>query len=291
MVSGAVLVGRPDTAVAVGETCHGIPATVVGTPGAELSATDGSDVVVSNGAAEIDTGAGDDLVCVTGGAGTDGADVMAGDGNDTIDASASDAEGNGAFLGLGDDSYTGGPGVDFVRASEPYDTLAGQGTDTVSTGGGADLVQTGGSPTSADHDVIDLGPGRDEAWVQGPVDPARPIAGGAGSDQLEFDRSTLRAALVIDNAAGHATAAGVTVIAWSGMERFRLSHIGPYEPPSFIGGPGPEQLQAYIPLTSIDLGGGNDLVNLELQDKLVNHATYAGGDGDDTFVLYAGAGD
>jgi Ca2+-binding RTX toxin-like protein len=32
-------------------------------------------------------------------------------------------------------------------------------------------------------------------------------------------------------------------------------------------------------------------VNLELQDKLVDHASYAGGDGDDAFIIYSGAGD
>ena len=33
MVSGAMLAWRPDVASAVGETCHGLAATVVGTPG------------------------------------------------------------------------------------------------------------------------------------------------------------------------------------------------------------------------------------------------------------------
>jgi Ca2+-binding RTX toxin-like protein len=80
-------------------------------------------------------------------------------------------------------------------------------------------------------------------------------------------------------------------MAWSGFERFRLSPIGAHEPPSFVGGPGPERLQTYVPLTAIDLGGGNDLVNLDLDHELVNHAVYAGGTGDDDFILNAGPGD
>jgi Ca2+-binding RTX toxin-like protein len=295
VVAGAMLLGRPDAAVAVGETCHGFAATVVGTPGAELQGTAGPDVVVTNGATALDAGGGDDLVCVTGAEGLDAADVEAGDGNDIVDASTSGAERTGVVLGAGDDVYLGSPKVDFVRASEPYsspfDPPPDQGADTVSTGDGDDLVQTGGSAAHPDHDTIDLGGGNDDAWLQGVVDPTRPIVGGTGSDLVEFDRSTLREALVIDNAVGQATAAGVPVIAWSAMERFRLSPIGPYEPPSFVGGPGPERVEAYVPLTSVDLGGGDDLLNLELQHRLVNHASYDGGAGDDSFVIYSGAGD
>jgi Ca2+-binding RTX toxin-like protein len=278
-------------AAATGETCHGQAATLVGTPGSTVQGTDGADVVVTNGAANTSTGAGDDLVCVTGGGGLDTAFVSVDDGADVVDTVASQAGAARVFLGLGDDTYTGGAGADLVDADDPWDSPPGEGADVVTTGGGNDMVATGGSPSSIDHDTIDLGPGRDDAWLQGPVDPAMPIQGGPGVDRIELDRSTLRHALVIDNATGQATDAGVPVLTWTSLEEFDLTPIGPHAPPSFIGGAGPERLVSQVALTSVDLGAGDDTVNLEPSGALVDHATYAGGAGHDAFVLYAGAGD
>ncbi|MCW2766246.1 MAG: Hemolysin-type calcium-binding region [Nocardioides sp.] len=290
-VTGVGLAGTVDVAAAGVESCRGQSATIVGTPGSDIGGTDGPDVVVTNGAATTYTGAGDDLVCVTGGSSRADTDVVAGEGDDVVDTLASEARIARVILGGGDDTFTGGPRPDSVWASDAWDSPPGQGADTVSTGGGDDVVLTGGSLGRPDHDTVDLGPGRDDAWLQGAVDPELPIRGGAGSDQLELDRSTLRHALVIDNAAGRATDAGVPVMAWSGMERFRLSPIGSWAAPSFIGGAGSERIWTAIPFTSMDLGGGDDLVNLELQRRLVDHASYIGGAGDDNFILYAGAGD
>jgi hypothetical protein len=298
VVSGAMLAGRPDVAAGVGETCHGIPATVVGTPGAELHGTAGPDVVVTNGAFPVFADAGNDLICVTGGADLsdqDHMDVYADDGDDVIDATTVQADRLVVDLGQGNDAFVGGPEADAVSANEPFeDSSPGArtaGNDTVFTGPGVDNISTGGPSGYPDRDSIDLGPGKDLANVTGSVDPALPIQGGEGSDELRFDRDSLDRALVIDNAAQRATDAGVAVMAWSSFENFSLTPIGRSEPPSFIGGPGRERLRGYVPLTSVDLGGGNDLVNLELQHQLVDHASYAGGEGEDTVVLYAGAGD
>jgi hypothetical protein len=298
VVSGAMLAGQPDVAAAVGETCHGIPATVVGTPRAELRGTAGPDVVVTNGAFPVFADAGNDLVCVTGGADLsdqDHMDVYADEGDDVVDATTVQADRLSVDLGQGNDAFVGGPEADTVSANEPFEDSSPAartaGNDTVFTGPGDDNISTGGPPGYPDRDSIDLGPGKDLADVTGSVDPALPIQGGEGSDELEFSRDSLDRALLIDNAAQRATDAGVTVMTWGGFERFHLSPIGRNEPPSFVGGPGPERLRSIVPLTSIDLGGGNDLVNLEHQRKLVDHASYAGGDGDDTFVLYAGPGD
>jgi hypothetical protein len=298
LISAAVLAGRPDLAGAVGETCHGLPATVVGTPGAELHGTAGADVVVTNGAFPVFADAGNDLVCVTGGAGLsdqDHMDVYGEDGDDVIDATTLEADRLFVELGPGNDTFAGGPEEDGVVANAAFDDSSPAartaGNDTVSTGAGDDNISTGGPQGYPDRDTVDLGPGRDTAGITGSIDPALPIQGGEGSDDLEFDRDSLDHALVIDNAAQHATDAGAPVMTWSSFERFSLTPIGPYEPPSFIGGPGPERLQGYIPLTALDLGGGDDVVNLEHQKKLVDHASYAGGTGDDAFILYAGPGD
>lgn len=290
-VTGVGLAGSIDVAAAGVESCHGQAATIVGTPGSDITGTGGPDVVVTNGAASTYTGAGDDLVCVTGGSGMEDADVEAQEGDDVVDTSVSEARYARVGLGAGNDTFTGGPRAESVWASDPWESPPGDGTDSVTTGGGDDTVMTGGNLRHPDHDTIDLGPGRDDAWLQGAVDPELPIQGGYGADQLELDRGTLRHALVIDNAAGQATDAGVPVIAWSGMEQFRLGSIGSSEAPSFVGSAVSERIWTSVPFTSIDLGGGDDLVNLELQHRLVDHASYVGGAGDDDFILYAGAGD
>ena len=298
LISAGTLAGSLGPAAAAGETCHGLAPTVIGTPGTDLNATEGPDVVLTNGAINVYAGAGDDLVCVTGGAGLGDQDVMeilAEDGDDVVDGTTVESERLFVDLGQGNDTFTGGPEADGVVANAAFDgsspAARTAGNDTVSTGAGDDNISTGGAPGVADQDTIDLGPGRDVAGIDGSVDPALPIQGGEGSDELEFDRSSLSNALVIDNTLQRATDAQVPVLTWSGFERFRLSPIGRYEPPSFLGGPGAERLLGYIPLTAVDLGGGDDLVNLELQHRLVDHASYAGGTGDDDFILYAGAGD
>lgn len=274
-----------------GETCHGQPATVVGQPGMDLAGTAGPDVVVTNGATNVNLDAGDDLVCVTGRNDEDVVSLVAGEGADVVDASANEVASTHVYLGPGDDTYTGGPRDDFVSASDPWSAPPGDGADSVSTGEGDDWVSTGGSRADPDHDSIDLGPGRDELWMEGFVDPALPLLGGPGSNLLEFSRRTLRDALVIDNATGQATAAGTPTATWAGMERFDVSPIGAWEAPAFIGGPQPERVWTAIPFTSVDLGGGDDHLNLELQGRLLDHATYAGGAGSDSFILYADHGD
>ena len=155
----------------------------------------------------------------------------------------------------------------------------------MTTGGGNDSVVTGGVPGDPDHDAIDLGPGDDEVELEGPVDPAYSIDGGSGSDEIEFGRSTMRRAWAIDNSAGQATHAGEPVVTWSGFETFQLLPWSGWVAPSFIGGDGAETVYTVVPLTSVDLGDGNDRVNLDLHTRrLVDHASYFGGAGIDTLT-------
>lgn len=76
-------------AYAVGETCNGQAATLVGTPGGVVTGTDGPDVIVTNGAARVEAGAGDDVICTTGTVAADpfnpAVAVLAGAGNDLVD--------------------------------------------------------------------------------------------------------------------------------------------------------------------------------------------------------------
>ena len=66
---GAALLVPMGTATAAAETCQALPATIVGTPGGQISGTEGADVIVTNGATRVDALGGDDRVCATGGGG------------------------------------------------------------------------------------------------------------------------------------------------------------------------------------------------------------------------------
>jgi hypothetical protein len=74
-----------------GESCEGLPATVVGTPGATVTGTDGPDVIVSAGAVEVRALGGDDVICTTAsvapapGAFDPAVRVLAGSGDDVVD--------------------------------------------------------------------------------------------------------------------------------------------------------------------------------------------------------------
>jgi uncharacterized repeat protein (TIGR01451 family) len=96
-------------------TCHGQPATIVGTPGPDLLlGTRGNDVVVAMGGDDvIRTFAGEDLIC-------------AGGGNDRVKA------------GIWADRIYGGPGADRL--------IGGGGRDRIAGNGGRDLLLGRGGP-------------------------------------------------------------------------------------------------------------------------------------------------
>ncbi len=74
----ALLAPSGATASAAADTCLGVPATLVGTPGQSLTGTQGPDVVVTNGAMLVKTLGGNDVVCVSGGP----SQVYVGDGDE-----------------------------------------------------------------------------------------------------------------------------------------------------------------------------------------------------------------
>ena len=85
--------GTPNAHAATqGPTCHGLPATIVGTAGADhLWGTPGRDVIVGLGGGDVIHGrGGNDVICgnrgadlIFGGAGAD--ELSGGDGNDTLE--------------------------------------------------------------------------------------------------------------------------------------------------------------------------------------------------------------
>ena len=173
------------SATAVGETCNGLAATLVGTPGSTVTGIEGPDVIVTNGATEVRGNGGDDTICTT----MSGQPppfslisvrVLAGAGNDLVDRRG---DTNLDIVGLvsgdaGQDTNLGAPGQDLFNSNDGEH-------DVVSTGAGNDRGTDGGDPgPAADPDTIDLGPGDDSFNPSAPYSSALSVNGGDGRDAL-----------------------------------------------------------------------------------------------------------
>ncbi len=144
---------------AAGATCRGETPTIVG-PGKRLKllGTEGRDVVLTNGAVEVNTLGGDDLVCVT-----DKAaglryvvTINSGPGDDVVDGSPSPRTRVSVDLETGVDHFIGGDANDYMRAVPPGRDPA-TGPDTFDGGGGEDAIDLS---TGAVDAVIDNQLGR-----------------------------------------------------------------------------------------------------------------------------------
>jgi Ca2+-binding RTX toxin-like protein len=238
---------------AVGETCQGQPATILGTPGSDVDGTEGPDVIVTVGAFNVDARGGDDLVCVTGFTDDRIVDVDAGAGNDTVDTTGTE-ESVDTALGTGVDTYLGGPGSDDVNAGAGEDDA-----ETISTGDGYDTVVTGrqGHPM---NDVVDLGDGVDYALMRG-LPGAGSVDGGAGRDYVQlYDRT--RASWVVDNRR-QALSADDATMPLVDIDAFNLFALR-WESLRFVGGPKNERLDVAKLQNKpdggvlVDMGGGRD---------------------------------
>ena len=274
----------PAASVAAVETCHGQPATHVGsTGGGILFGTSGDDVVVSNGAGTVMTGAGNDLVCLTGTPlnGFVWVDVAAGD--DTIDATVDQPTVHHvtAVLGAGADTYLGSPVKDIVYAQDDSGTPGA--VDEVATGAGGDDVTLGRKGT-ATSDLVSLGEGDDKLDVRGLPGPGQ-LDGGPGADTVLFSDKT-EVSWLFDNRAQTASADGRTMPVL-GLEAFRVN-LRRSPAVQFLGGRGPETLEisqwADLPETEVDMGPGADQVVLV---GPVLGGTFRGGRGADAVRISA----
>lgn len=175
-----LLPGSPAHAAA---TCHGHEATIEASTGA-VTGTSGDDVIVVSGTvAEVDSGEGNDLICLVGT--SHWMSISTGPGDDVVDASASGAN-SATGLGTGQNSFIGSEYWEVVSVGE--EDSPGQGV--VRTFGGKDQVQVEpGAVVDADlgtgqdyvdftnsyagpGSVFDLGPGRDaigfNEWYDAP---------------------------------------------------------------------------------------------------------------------------
>lgn len=288
--AGALLVaglGVTGVAQAQAETCRGITATMVGSPGLPLNGTDDRDVMVTNGASTVGGYGGDDLVCVTGG--TPYVDTAAG--SDTVDAGGSGGAAVTVFLGQGPDRYFGGTGQDNVTTSGTA-SARDDDDDTVLTYGGNDVVVTG-SPNQPNGDTVDLGDGDDVVDFLG-TEALRSgaIAGGTGADLVYFDLAGT-GDWVLDNTRGVGRRGDRNVLNWTSMERFDLVPTqGRFQ---FIGSDATELLDISDPATatahaaaSVSMAGGDDVVTVDPETAI--GSVYDGGLGTNTFVATSPGG-
>jgi hypothetical protein len=271
-------------AQAVGESCRGQTATIIGEPHGVVTGTPGDDVIVSNGADDVVGGTGDDTICVTAVADGQAVDVDAGPGHDLVDTVGGDSGGGyleamRIVLGSGADELVGGAAVDTVYTGSAYGVDTD--TDRVSTGGGSDDVYTGqaGKP---DDDDVDLGEGPGGIWVASER-PTGVLRSAAQSPWATIDVPPLGPGdWVIDDAAGRATLDGVTAISWEnlamrnvkGLPGSRLRYVGTAGADiTNIGGGD---------VTGVDMGAGDDQVVIRPVGRLrgvVTRDGYRQGDG------------
>ncbi len=267
---GAALLAPVGTAAAAGETCQGQAATIVGTPGSEITGTEGADVIVTNDATRVDALGGDDLVCATGER----------SGYDSVTGTFTFVT---VILGAGADTF-----IPSERSGSTIHAGTVDGTDTE-----ADVIRLSwtaglvisGMPGQPNADIIDLGGSGDVRWsgIQ-----TAPGAVSAVSYSIGTGSLSVRSALgdVTMDASG--TVTGVdTKLTWTGrFNRLRFTTSAKYGRFTFRGTDSIERVKVNAPTTydrDIALGSGNDLYE---SNSLGGKATRIKGDiGRDQLLL------
>jgi Ca2+-binding RTX toxin-like protein len=201
-------------------SCNGLAATIVGSPGVTLIGTPGDDVIVTKGAAQVDAGAGEDSICVTG-KGT--ALVNAGPGDDFVGARSHQGK-TFVSLGFGDDVFFGGPGDDRVWSQEASNQSSPDDRDEIDTGPGDDYVISGSS-TAPNSDVVTLGPGDDTLSTFG-FSAGAVLSGGLGTNSYQpLPGPDVSGDWRFDNVIGTASLDGVERLEWRAFQTFDLTGL------------------------------------------------------------------
>jgi Ca2+-binding RTX toxin-like protein len=254
---GAALLAPVGTATAAGETCQGQAATIVGTPGGQITGTEGADVIVTNDAIRVDALGGDDLVCATGVRG----------GYHSVFA----------ILGAGADTFIpserGGSTI-YAGTVDGTDTEA----DVIRSSGTGGLVISGmaGQPNA---DIIDLGSnGVGEVRWSGIQTAPGAVSVGPGMGGTLGIRSA-NGDVTMD-ASGTVTGAD-TALTWTGQfAGLGFTTSAEYGRFTFRGTSGTERVKVDAPTTydrDIALGSGN--YDLYESNSLCGKATRITGDG------------
>jgi Ca2+-binding RTX toxin-like protein len=273
-------------ATAVAETCRGEAVTIVGS-GPSITGTEGRDVVVTNGATQVRTLGGDDVICVTGGASPAGRTMVnSGAGDDVVDGTTAPGWYVQAELGEGADRFEAGAGGSSAYGAYLSGLPADTERDVFVGGGGSDGV-TSGVPGEPNPDVIDLGAGDDGLTYGGTMVQGGSIVGGAGEDLFTPVTGRL-GAKVIDNAAGVLTVDQQVVATWSGLESFHTGTING-APLRFVGTAADEELVASVsgPIHATFEAGDDSLVTDEAPRA---GSSITGGDGRDVVYVSTESG-
>ena len=200
--------------------CNGRTPTQTGQPGQSVIGTAGDDVIVTKGAPRVDSGAGNDSICVTG-RGT--VVVNAGPGDDFVGARAHKGK-TFVSLGFGDDTFLGGNGADRVWSQEASNQNSPDDQDRIETGGGHDYVISGSS-TAPNTDVVSLGPGNDALVTYG-FGAGATLLGGLGRNAFQpLPGPDVSGDWGFDNVTGQATLDSVVRLTWKSFQRFDLTGL------------------------------------------------------------------
>jgi Ca2+-binding RTX toxin-like protein len=212
---------QPADDLAAAATCNGrTPTMDEGSPGETILGTAGDDVIITGGAARVDTGAGDDSICITG---KGPAIVNAGPGDDFVGARAHQGK-TFVSLGFGDDRFIGGDGPDRVWSQESSNQTSSDDSDTILTYGGDDYVISGSS-TALNTDIVALGTGDDGLVTYG-FSSGAVLSGGPGSNSYQpLPGPGVSGSWDFDNVEGQATLDEVTRLTWRGFQRFDLAGV------------------------------------------------------------------
>jgi Ca2+-binding RTX toxin-like protein len=267
--------------------CNGLTPTQTGEPGVTLIGTPGNDVIVTKGAARVDSGAGDDSICVTG-RGT--AMVNAGPDDDFVGARGHKGK-TFVSLGFGDDAFFGGSGDDRVWSQEASNQSSPDDQDRIETAAGDDYVISGSSAAS-NTDVVSLGPGDDELVTYGFAADAT-LLGGLGTNSYQpLPGPDVSGDWTFDNVTGQATLDSVTQLVWSSFQQFDLKGLhGPSV--RFLGSRASEWVVAAGTCRAVLRGrAGDDRLTVDAEgcsSLPAGDALLVGGPGDD--LLNGSGGD
>ena len=208
-----------DPSVRAEPTCNGRTPTIVGSPGATIIGTAGDDVILTNGAARADSGAGDDSICVT-----DKGAVVVNAGPDDDFVGARNHRGKTfVSLGFGDDTFIGGAGPDRVWSQEASNQSSPDDHDVIITNSGDDYVISG-STSAPNTDVVVLGPGADALVTYGFSSGAE-LSGGLGANTLQPLPGDVSGEWTFDNVSGEALLDDATRLTWTSFQRFDLTGL------------------------------------------------------------------
>lgn len=289
-LSAAALLGLtllvPTSAGAVGETCQGRPATLVGTEGQPLVGTEGADVIVTNGASRVDALGGDDLVCVNGPAPASADEsstltLSAGPGNDVVEAVTA---GWGTFgtLGLGADTYLGTSAAEHeIRAGEFLPLDSDTEADAIRVTAGTATIYSG-ADSRPNADVVEIGAGMVQ-WT-GNMTPAGSLTGGPASTL----RTTARSGDAMINAVRRTAVTETSSATYSGFDELEFATYAFKGTVRFRGTNEVERVRVEAPGTYdrvIDMRGGADFYASDGFGS--KRSRYDGGAGRDQLLLSA----